>query len=593
MSDETRMTDSSKPLHRLRSETMHGGRLRAPTRAFLRALGEDDDDIARPHVGVIHTGGEMSPCNRTLREQAEHAKTGIYAGGGIGHECPVVSVSDGLSVAHAGMRFSLVSRDLIADSVEATTRGHRWDGIFAIGGCDKNMPGLMMGMVRCNVPSLFLYGGSALPGQRHGHDVNIVDAYELIGQVIAGTATDDELEDMSRVCLPTAGACAGQFTANTMGMVSETIGLALLGSSMVPAVFSARAPLARRAGRVLMEAVMKDAPLPRDIVTRESLENACAIVAATGGSTNAPLHIPAIAHEAGIRFTMDDVAAVLLRTPLIADLKPGGRYLARDVFYAGGAPLVLKALLDGGHLHGGCLTITGRTIGEELADVAAPDGQVVRSVDDALAPTGGVAVLKGNLAPDGALLKVAGLKKLVHRGPVRVFESEEDCQEAVNVMAYRPGDVIVIRNEGPRGGPGMREMLGITALLYGQGLGEQVALITDGRFSGATRGMCIGYVSPEAAADGTIALLRDGDVVAIDARPERLSLSVELDDEELALRRAERDRHATSPRRLGGLLEKYRATVGSAHLGALTHGGVPLEELALQEKTFDTGSTSS
>ena len=576
MNDDPDQPDARRPL---RSDAMHGGRLRAPTRAFLRALGEDDDDIARPHVGVIHTGGEMSPCNRNLQEQAQHAKTGIYAGGGTPHECPVVSVSDGLSVAHSGMRFSLVSRDLIADSVEATVRGHRWDGIFGIGGCDKNMPGLMMGMVRCNVPSIFLYGGSALPGQSHGRTVNIVDAYEMIGQVIAGQATDEALEDMSRVCLPTAGACAGQFTANTMGMVSEALGLALLGSSMVPAVFSERAPLARRAGRVLMDAVLRDAPLPRQIVTRRSLENACAIVAATGGSTNAPLHIPAIAHEAGLRFDLDDVAAVLLRTPLIADLKPGGRFLARDVFYNGGAPVILKALLDGGHLHGDCVTITGRSIGQELERVGEPDGDVVRGTDEALAPTGGVAVLKGNLAPDGALLKVAGLKRLQHRGPVRVFESEEACQEAVNAMAYRPGDVIVIRNEGPRGGPGMREMLGITALLYGQGLGEQVALITDGRFSGATRGMCIGYVSPEAASDGAIGLLRDGDIVAIDARPDALSLAVELDDAELSRRRAERAATLAPPRRLGGLLEKYRATVGSAHLGALTHQGVPEDEL--------------
>ena len=558
---------------------MHGGRLRAPTRAFLRALGQDDEDIARPHVGVIHTGGEMSPCNRNLQEQAQHAKTGIYAGGGTPHECPVVSVSDGLSVAHAGMRFSLVSRDLIADSVEATVRGHQWDGTFGIGGCDKNMPGLMMGMVRCNVPSIFLYGGSALPGQSGGRDVNIVDAYEMIGQVIAGQATDTSLEEMSRVCLPTAGACAGQYTANTMGMVSEAIGLALLGSSMVPAVFSARAPLARRAGRVLMAAVLDGGPLPRDIVTRKSLENACAIVAATGGSTNAPLHIPAIAHEAGIRFTLDDVADVLARTPLIADLKPGGRFLARDVYYAGGAPLILKALLRGGHLHGDCITVTGRTLAEELESVGEPDGDVVRSTDRALAPSGGVAVLKGNLAPDGALLKVAGLKRLQHRGPVRVFESEEHCLEAVTAMDYRAGDVIVIRNEGPRGGPGMREMLGITALIYGQGLGEKLALITDGRFSGATRGMCIGYVSPEAASDGPIALVRDGDMVAIDARPESLSLNLELDGAELARRHAERAAKSAAPRRLGGLLEKYRATVGSAHLGAVTHSGVPEDDL--------------
>jgi dihydroxy-acid dehydratase len=364
-----------------------------------------------------------------------------------------------------------------------------------------------------------------------------------------------------------------------MGMISETLGLALLGSSMVPAVFSARAPLARRAAKVLMQAVLRNGPLPREIITRRSLENACAIVAATGGSTNAPLHIPAIAHEAGITFTIDDVAAVFARTPLIADLKPGGRYLARDVYYAGGAPRILKALLDAGHLHGDCLTITGRTLGEELADVGAPDGKVVHAVADALSATGGVAVLKGNLAPDGALLKVAGLTRLEHAGPARVFESEEDALAAVTAMDYAPGDVIVIRNEGPRGGPGMREMLGITALIYGQGLGEKLALITDGRFSGATRGMCIGYVSPEAATGGPLALVRDGDIIAIDARPESLSLSLDISDDELAARRARHDQTPSTPRRLGGLLEKYRATVGSAHLGAVTHSGVPPEEL--------------
>jgi len=574
--DAGAMTDERR---RFRSQDMHEGRLRTPTRAFLRALGQDDEDIARPHVAVIHTGGEMSPCNRPLREQAGHAATGIYAGGGTPHECPVISVSDGLSVAHAGMRFSLVSRELIADSVEATVRGHKWDGVFGIGGCDKNMPGLMMGIVRCNVPSIFLYGGSALPGRSDGRDVNIGYAYEMIGQVIAGSTDDAALEQMSRVCLPTIGACAGQFTANTMGMVSEALGLALLGSSMVPAVFAERAPLARRAGRVLMRAVLGEAPLPREIVTRRALENACAIVAATGGSTNAPLHIPAIAHEAGIRFDLDDVAAVFARTPLIADLKPGGRFLARDVFHVGGAPVILRALLDGGYVDGECLTITGRTLAEELAATSGPDGEVVRSTGQPIAATGGVAVLKGNLAPDGALLKVAGLKRLHHRGPARVFESEEHCLKAVQKMAYAPGDVLVIRGEGPRGSPGMREMLGITALLYGQGLGEQVALITDGRFSGATRGMCIGYVSPEAAAGGTIALLRDGDLVDIDARPGTMRLAVEVSDAELAQRRAVLAEGGRKVRRLGGLLEKYATTVGSAHLGAVTHSGVPKDEL--------------
>lgn len=568
---------SQKPRADWPSKEMHEGRLRAPTRAFLRAIGQDDEDIARAHVAVIHTGGEMSPCNVTLQAQAQHAKTGIYAAGGTPHECPVVSVSDGLSVAHLGMRFSLISRELIADSVEATVRGHRWDGIVAIGGCDKNMPGLMMGMVRCNVPALFLYGGAALPGVHGGREVNIIDSYELIGKVLAGEATDDELEAMSRACLPTAGACAGQYTANTMGMVSEALGLAVMGSSMIPAVYAARAPLARRAGRLLMQAVAAGGPLPRDIVTRESLENACALVGATGGSTNAPLHIPAIAHEAGVRFDLDDVAAVLKRTPLIADLKPGGRFLARDVFHAGGAPVIMKALLDAGLLHGDCLTISGKSLAQELEKVAGPDGHVVRSVASAIAPTGGVVVLKGNLAPDGALLKVAGLKRLQHRGPARVFESEELCLRAVESMSYSPGDVIVIRNEGPKGGPGMREMLGITALLYGQGMGEQVALITDGRFSGATRGMCIGYLSPEAASGGPIALLRDGDIVDIDAAPERCRLAVELSASELDQRAAERT--TNRPKVSGGLLAKYAAIVGSAHRGAVTHAGVPLDEL--------------
>ena len=556
---------------RWRSATIYEGVVRTTTRAFLYALGQDDDDIARPHIGVIHTGGEMSPCNLALREQALHAKTGIHAAGGTPHECPVVSVSDGLSVAHSGMRFSLVSRELIADSVEATTRAHQWDGIVGIGGCDKNMPGIMMGMIRCNVPSAFLYGGSALPGRQDGRDVNIVDTYEMIGKVLADQATTADLGRMARASVPTAGACAGQYTANTMAMISETLGLALLGSSMVPAVFSARAPLARRTGRVLMEVALRDGPLPRDLVTRKSLENAAALVAATGGSTNSVLHLPAMAHEAGIRFTMDNMADVLARTPLIADLKPGGRYLARDVYDVGGAPVILKALLEGGYLHGDCPALTGRSLAEELIDAAAPDGEVVRATTDALAPTGGVTVLKGNLAPEGALLKVAGLGRLSHRGPARVFDSEEACLIAVRSGGYAPGDVIVIRNEGPRGGPGMREMLGITALIYGQGNGEKVALVTDGRFSGATRGLCIGHVCPEAATGGPLALIRDGDMIAIDASLSARSLTVEVTDEELAGRRGALP--ATAPRRLGGTLEKYAAVVGSAHLGAVTHSG--------------------
>ena len=565
---------TEQPPRKFRSATIYEGTIRATTRSFLHALGQDEEDIARPHVGVFHTGGEMSPCNLNLREQAQHAKTGIYAAGGTPHECPVVSVSDGLTMAHSGMRFSLISRELIADSVEASVRGHQWDGIFGIGACDKNLPGLMMGMVRCNVPSVFVHGGSALPGQApgvNGRDLNVVDTYETIGKVLAGDATQDELDAISRACLPTAGACAGQFTANTMGMVSEALGLAPIGSSMVPAVFSERAPLLRRAAKTLMAAVMGDAPLPRDIVTRQALENACAVVSATGGSTNAALHIPAIAHEAGIRFHLDDVAEVFARTPLIADLRPGGQYLARDMFYIGGAGVVLRELLRTGHLHGDVLTYTGRTLAQELSTANAPDGQVVRSVEQALSLDGGLAVLKGNLCPDGALLKTAGLKTLVHQGPARVFESEEQAQAAVQAMRYQPGDVLVIRNEGPKGSPGMREMLGITALLYGQGMGDKVALLTDGRFSGATRGLCIGYAGPEAADRGPIAALRDGDLITIDARPESRSIAVQLSDAELAQRLAHLPAVAAAAH--GGLLEKYALTVRPSHQGAVTHSG--------------------
>lgn len=554
-----------------RSSAIYDGVLRAPTHAFLQALGQDDDEIRRPHIGVFHTGGEMSPCNLNLRDQAQHAKTGIYAHGGMAHECPVVSVSDGLSVAHRGMRYSLVSRDLIADSVEASTEAHQWDGIFAIGGCDKNLPGLMMGMVRCNVPAVFMHGGAALPGHWQGRDTNVAETYETIGRVLAGEATEETLTALAHACLPTAGACAGQFTANTMGMVSEALGLAPIGSSMVPAVYSERAPLMRRAAASLMRAVMADAPRPREIVTRQALENACAVVSATGGSTNAALHIPAIAHEAGLEFTLADVAAVFARTPLIADLQPGGRYLARDLHHVGGAGVVLRALLEAGALHGETLTFTGRTLAEELVGALAPDGRVVVPVHDARSADGGVTVLTGNVCPDGALLKTAGLATLVHRGPARVFESEEEAQVAVTNKAYAAGDVLVIRNEGPRGGPGMREMLGITALLYGQGMGSTVALLTDGRFSGATRGLCIGHAGPEAADGGPIAALRDGDMISIDARPEQRQISVELSREELASRLAALPPRSAPVR--GGVLEKYIKLVGPAHRGAVTHSG--------------------
>lgn len=554
---------------RLRSRVAIEGIDRTPHRAFLRAMGLGDDDIARPMVGVVSTHGETTPCSLTLGPQALESKSGVREGGGTPREFTTISVSDGVSMNHLGMRFSLVSRELIADSIEAVMRGHAYDALVGFAGCDKTLPGVMMAMVRCNVPSVFVYGGSALPGRWRGRDVTALDSYEGVGAVMTGRMTREELDELERACLPTIGSCAGQFTANTMAMVSEAIGIAPSGSAMLPAVDAQRPALARAAGRAVMRLLRDGGPLPRDLVTRRSLENACAVVAATGGSTNAGLHIPAIAHEAGIRFTLDDVAEVFRRTPLLADLKPGGRFVARDVHAIGGVAVVLRALLEAGALHEDCPTIDGRSIGEIARGAAAPDGEVVRKAGAPISPTGGVVVLRGNLCPDGALLKVAGLKSLIFEGPARVFEDEEQAVAVVRARGYEAGSVLVVRNEGPKGGPGMREMLGLTALIYGQGMGEKVALLTDGRFSGATRGMCIGYGGPEAAAGGPIALLRDGDVVRIDAGAGTIDMRV--DDAELAARRAAW-RHR--PReRLAGLLEKYAAGVGPAHLGAVTHSG--------------------
>lgn len=554
---------------RLRSRVAIEGIDRTPHRAFLRAMGLGDDDIARPMVGVVSTHGETTPCSLTLGPQALESKSGVREGGGTPREFTTISVSDGVSMNHLGMRFSLVSRELIADSIEAVMRGHAYDALVGFAGCDKTLPGVMMAMVRCNAPSVFVYGGSALPGRWRGRDVTALDSYEGVGAVMTGRMTREELDELERACLPTIGSCAGQFTANTMAMVSEAIGIAPSGSAMLPAVDAQRPALARAAGRAVMRLLRDGGPMPRDLVTRRSLENACAVVAATGGSTNAGLHIPAIAHEAGIRFTLDDVAEVFRRTPLLADLKPGGRFVARDVHAIGGVAVVLRALLEAGALHEDCPTIDGRSIGEIARGAAAPDGEVVRKAGAPISPTGGVVVLRGNLCPDGALLKVAGLKSLIFEGPARVFEDEEQAVAVVRARGYEAGSVLVVRNEGPKGGPGMREMLGLTALIYGQGMGEKVALLTDGRFSGATRGMCIGYAGPEAAAGGPIALLRDGDVVRIDAGAGTIDMRV--DDAELAARRAAW-RHR--PReRLAGLLEKYAAGVGPAHLGAVTHSG--------------------
>jgi dihydroxy-acid dehydratase len=468
-----------------------------------------------------------------------------------------------MSMNHAGMRYSLVSRELVADAVEAVARGHAYDALIGFAGCDKTLPGMMMAMARLNLPAVFVYGGAALPGRWQGRDVTVLDTYEAVGGVLAKSIPVKDLDELERVCLPTLGSCPGQFTANTMAMVSETLGLALPGSATLPAVSEERAAMARRAGEAVMGLLKNGAPLPRELVTKKSLENACAAVAATGGSTNAALHIPAIAHEAGIRFTLDDFARVAKRTPLIADLKPGGRFLAKDLHAVGGVYAVLKALLTHGALHGECLTLSGISLEKALATQPKADGEVVRAKP--ITPTGGLVVLKGNLAPDGALIKVAGLKSLVFEGPARVFDCEEDCSQAIKAMKYREGDVLVIRYEGPRGGPGMREMLGVTALLYGQGMGEKVALLTDGRFSGATRGMMIGYVSPEAAVGGPLSLLRDGDRIRIDAGRGTLQVLENL-----------KKRSGKLPRRaLSGVLEKYAAQVGPANLGAVTHSGAP------------------
>ena len=554
---------------KLRSRITTDGLDRVPHRAFMRAMGSDDEAMAKPFVGVVTTAGEMTPCNMNLASQSLAAKRGILAGGGTPREFTTITVSDGISLHHEGMKFSLVSRELIADSVELVVRGHAYDGIIGIGGCDKNLPGLMMGMVRCNVPSVFLFGGSALPGTWRGKDVSVLDAFEAVGAFMNNEMTLEELDELERACLPTTGACAGQFTANTMGMVSEALGLAPLGSSMIPNVYDERNTTAGTAGEILMEAINNDGPLPRELVTVKSLENSAAVVAATGGSTNAALHLPAIAHEAGIRFTLDNVAEVFQRTPLIANLRPGGVYHAKDVYDIGGVPVILKELLGAGLIHGDCLTVDGGRLSGALKDVLEPDGKVVKQIENALSQTGGLIVLKGNLCPDGALLKIAGLKKLEHEGPAIVLESEEACMDTIHKKKYKTGSVIVIRNEGPRGGPGMSEMLGVTALIYGQGMGEKVALLTDGRFSGATRGLCVGYACPEAAAGGPIGLIEDGDIIRIDAVAG--TINVNLTKNELKARRKNWSPPVVSG--LAGALQKYASNVGQANMGAVTHMG--------------------
>jgi dihydroxy-acid dehydratase len=546
---------------------------RAPHRSYLYSMGLTDEQIAQPLVGVATTWNEAAPCNITLARQAQAAKKGVAAAGGTPREFTTITVTDGIAMGHAGMKSSLISREIIADSVELTMRGHCYDALVGFAGCDKALPGLMMAMVRLNVPSVFMYGGSILPGRFRGKDVTVVDVFEAVGMHSVGNMSDEDLHELECVACPSAGSCGGQFTANTMACVSEAIGLALPGSAGTPAPYDSRDAYAEASGRAVME-LLRLKLRPRDIVTRKALENAATVVAASGGSTNGGLHLPAIANECGIDFDLHDVGEIFKRTPYIADLKPGGRYVAKDMHDVGGVPVLMKTLLDGGYLHGDCVTVTGKTIAENLANVVFPTNQdVIMPVSRPLSPTGGVVTLKGNLAPQGAIVKVAGMKELKFTGPARCFDCEEDAFEAVDKRHYKEGDVLVIRYEGPKGGPGMREMLSTTAALYGQGVGDKVALITDGRFSGATRGFCIGHVGPEAAVGGPIGLLKDGDTITIDA--DAGTISVALSDAEFATRKA-----AWTPRRTdyqSGTLWKYAQTVGDAEKGAVTHPGARAE----------------
>ena len=545
------------------------GASKAPHRSYLYAMGITEAGINAPLVAVATTWNEAAPCNITLGRQAQVVKKGVAAAGGTPREFTTITVTDGIAMGHQGMKSSLVSREVIADSVELTMRGHSYDAIVGLAGCDKSLPGLMMAMVRLNVPSVFIYGGSILPGKFRGKQVTVVDVFEGVGQHSAGNMTAEDLHELEQVACPSAGSCGGQFTANTMACVSEAIGLALPNSAGAPAPYESRDAFCFESGRAVME-LLKNKIRPRDIVTRKSLENAAAVVAATGGSTNAALHLPAIAHECGIDFDIHAVGEVFKRTPYLADLMPGGKYSAKDLFDVGGVQIVLKTLLEGGYLHGDCLTVTGKTMAENLKNVKFPDGQdVVFPHNAPLTKTGGVVVLKGNLAPEGAIVKVAGMKNLVFSGVARCFDCEEDAFDAVEKRQYKEGDILIIRYEGPKGGPGMREMLSTTAAIYGQGMGDKVALITDGRFSGGTRGFCIGHVGPEAAVGGVIALLEDGDKITIDAI--KGEINVDLSEAELATRKTAWQTRKTNYN--SGALWKYAKMVGSAEKGAVTHLG--------------------
>jgi dihydroxy-acid dehydratase len=558
---------------RLPSRHVTEGPARAPHRSYYYAMGLTRAQIHQPFVGVATCWNEAAPCNISLMRQAQAVKLGVAEAHGTPREFCTITVTDGLAMGHQGMKSSLPSREVIADSVELTMRGHCYDALVTLAGCDKSLPGMMMAMCRLNVPSIFIYGGSILPGSFKGRPVTVQDLFEAVGQFSVGKMSAEDLDELEHVACPSAGACGAQFTANTMAAVSEAIGLALPYSSGAPAPYEIRDRFCMIAGEKVMDLIALNIR-PRDIVTRKALENAAAVVSASGGSTNAALHLPAIAHECGIAFDLFDVAEVLKRTPYIADLKPSGRYVAKDMFEAGGVPLLMKTLLDHGYLHGDCLTVTGRTIADNLAKVAwNADQDVVKPADAPITPTGGVVGLKGSLAPDGAIVKVAGMTGLKFRGPARCFDSEEEAFAAVSAKRYEEGDVIVIRYEGPKGGPGMREMLSTTATLYGQGMGDKIALITDGRFSGATRGFCVGHVGPEAAVGGPIGLIRDGDMIVLDA--EKGILDVELDQAELKARA--KQWKARPSQFQSGYLWKYANEVGPARTGAVTHPGANAE----------------
>lgn len=554
---------------RLPSRHVSVGPERAPHRSYYYAMGLTEEDISKPFVAVASAGNDSAPCNTTLNAQADIAREGVIEAGGTPRRFNTITVTDGIAMGHQGMKASLASREVIADSVELSVRGHCYDALVGFAGCDKSLPGMMMAMLRLNVPSVFVYGGSILPGHFHGRDVTVVDVFEAVGRYASGVCPLQELAELEKVACPGHGACGGQFTANTMACVGEAIGLSLPNSNMAPAPYQSRAEIARAAGRAVMK-LLETNLCPRDICTRKAFENAATVVAATGGSTNAALHLPAMASECGIEFDLFDVAEIFKRTPYIADLKPGGRYVAKDMHEAGGIYMAMKTLMEGGYLHGDCLTATGKTLAENLEEIIwNPDQKVIRHISSPITPTGGVVGLRGNLAPEGAIVKVAGMSHLSFSGPARVFDCEEDAFQAVENRQYREGDVIVIRYEGPKGGPGMREMLATTAALYGQGMGEKVALITDGRFSGATRGFCIGHVGPEAAEGGPIGLIRDGDMIHIDAV--NGSISVDLADAELAERRKN-----WQPRKSdynSGAIWRYAQNVGPARFGAVTHPG--------------------